>query len=334
MWRGPVLLLLSLTYSLGEEDCTHGICFKEKQKIKVKNAVQESSDLPHTQKCEVEVKTKDLIAACLPGVDDNFVANSFHGCGNLKKICKHAKRGWLMTTEDKKTVANTDLLLANLKGLAGGEEAVNECLKIEEEYEYYYYDYEYYDEYDYLEEADGALERVRRSPKNGNDNDKPKKGKGGKGKPKGNDEKPKKRSGKKGGKKGGNKSGKNPKRSGKKGGKKGGKNGPKKEGGFKRTGKAKGKGKSKGKGKGKGKGKENGKEKPTKEPETDRKYIKGKGKGNDAAKKENDDKINNQLAKLGLESLPSPGTLEKLDCIYKKVSKLLVQCGKRKLEKP
>merc|ERR550519_3299340 len=163
MWRGPVLLLLSLTYSLGEEDCTHGICFKEKQKIKVKNAVQESSDLPHTQKCEVEVKTKDLIAACLPGVDDNFVANSFHGCGNLKKICKHAKRGWLMTTEDKKTVANTDFLLANLKGLAGGEEAVNECLKIEEEYEYYYYDYEYYDEYDYLEEADGALERVRRS---------------------------------------------------------------------------------------------------------------------------------------------------------------------------
>merc|ERR1712080_733132 len=49
--------------------------------------------------------------------------------GGLKKVCKHAKRGWLMNTSDKQTVPNEEYLLASLKGLEGAEEAVKKCLK-------------------------------------------------------------------------------------------------------------------------------------------------------------------------------------------------------------
>merc|ERR1712080_338878 len=200
MWGGTVWLLFSLAVSLAVEDCTHGVCFQAKKSFKLKNPTEDQSALPHSLTCQAEVYTKDLIAACLPGIKPKFVANSFQGCGSgLKKVCKHAKRGWLMNTSDKQTVPNEDYLLASLKGLEGAEEAVKKCLKVEEEYDYYYYDYAYYDEYDSLEELDDAVGRVRRSP--GGKNEAKGKGSGGvgKGKPeKGNNkEKPMKRKQKK-----------------------------------------------------------------------------------------------------------------------------------------
>jgi len=353
MWGGTVWLLFSLAVSLAVEDCTHGVCFQAKKSFKLKNPTEDQSALPHSLTCQAQVDTKDLIAACLPGIKPKFVANSFQGCGSgLKKVCKHAKRGWLMNTSDKQTVPNEEYLLASLKGLEGAEEAVKKCLKVEEEYDYYYYDYAYYDEYDYLEELDGAVGRVKRSP--GGKNEAKGKGSGGvgkgngKGKPeKGNNKgNPKKRNNKRKPKKRNNqgkpkkgKEGKNKEQG--KGGKqkKRSNNGKQKKINNKRKPKKRnnqGKPKKDKEGKDKGKGKGGNKK------ETNETSEKGKGARiytnknpkNDAAKKANDAKIKKSLEKLGLASLPSKSSLDKLDCIYKEVSSLLVKCGKAKLERP
>merc|ERR1712029_692798 len=121
--------------------------------------------------------TQNILAACLPGVAKEAVAESFLSCKDKKmeEICTFAKRGWLVKDSKEETVANLDFLTAGFSGLKGGDEAVKKCMKVKEEAEslddYYYYDYDYYfDDYDYMEEGEGM--EVRRKREAGN---KPKK---------------------------------------------------------------------------------------------------------------------------------------------------------------
>merc|ERR1712147_400042 len=79
------------------------------------------------------------------------------GCKNekMEEVCTVVKRGWL-ENQDGKSVVNENGLLATFGEIRGGEDAVRECLKIPEVYEYEYYEYDYadyYEEYDYLEES-------------------------------------------------------------------------------------------------------------------------------------------------------------------------------------
>merc|ERR1711872_672678 len=140
-WVAAILVLpLAIYRGAGASDleCKDDVCFGQITKIKVFNPDTNNRDLP--LQLEVGVKKTDLVRTCLPGVGNNFLADTFDSCEgkNMKKVCKYAKRGWLITDDNKQTV---------------------------DEYEYYeeyeYYDYEYYDDYDYLEEADGAVRRVR-----------------------------------------------------------------------------------------------------------------------------------------------------------------------------
>merc|ERR1712029_265255 len=110
--------------------------------------------------------TQNILAACLPGVAKEAVAESFLSCKDKKmeEICTFAKRGWLVKDSKEETVANLDFLTASFSGLKGGAEAVKKCMKVKEEAEslddYYYYDY------DYMEEAEGM--EVRRKREAGN----------------------------------------------------------------------------------------------------------------------------------------------------------------------
>merc|ERR1712029_392957 len=118
--------------------------------------------------------TQNILAACLPGVAKEAVAESFLSCKDKKmeEICTFAKRGWLVKDSKEETVANLDFLTASFSGLKGGDEAVKKCMKVKEEAEslddYYYYDYDYYfDDYDYMEEAEGIeVRRKREAGKN------------------------------------------------------------------------------------------------------------------------------------------------------------------------
>merc|ERR1711934_533797 len=124
--------------------------------------------------------TIDVIGVCLPGVNPNVLADTFLSCSNGKgeEECTMVKRGWLEDKEGK-SVVNENTLLATFKELDGGEDAVRECLKIPEvyEYEYYYYDYaDYFDDYDYLEES-ASGNRQRRAAGKGKGKEKGERGK-------------------------------------------------------------------------------------------------------------------------------------------------------------
>jgi len=311
-------------------ECKDDVCFGQITKLKVFNPDTNNRDLP--LQLEVGVKKTDLVRTCLPGVGNNFLADTFDSCEgkNMKKVCKYAKRGWLITDDNKQTVENSDVLLQNFGKIKGGEDAVKSCLKVDEyeyNWEYEYYDYEYYDDYDYLEEADGAVRRVRRSPENGNKKkcnpkkgDKCKRKRMGKGKKKAKNNKPcnpKKDPKCKPSKRNRTKKAKKPNKKNKKD--------------QKRKLKNKEKKKEKKIKKNKKKDKKQDKEdnNDNSEPKSDRKYTANKPKD-----KENDAKIQARLDALDLKSIPSQETLMRLDCIYKKVPQLLENCGKLKLERP
>merc|ERR1712098_601652 len=196
-WVAAILVLPMAIYrgaGASDLECKDDVCFGQITKLKVFNPDTNNRDL--ALQLEVGVKKTDLVRTCLPGVGNNFLADTFDSCEgkNMKKVCKYAKRGWLITDDNKQTVENSDVLLQNFGKIKGGEDAVKSCLKVDE---YEYYDYEYYDDYDYLEEAGGAVRRVRRSPANGNKKkcnpkkgDKCKRKRTGKGKKKAKNNKP------------------------------------------------------------------------------------------------------------------------------------------------
>jgi len=262
--------------------------------------------------------TQNILAACLPGVAMEAVAESFLSCKDKKmeEICTFAKRGWLVKDSKEETVPNLDLLTSSFSGLKGGAEAVKKCMKVKEEAEslddYYYYDYDYYyDEYDYLEEGEGM--EVRRKREAGN-------------KPKKNNKKSKqrrrqqKRKEKRNGRKAGTRTNKNASKGGK--GKKTNKKKGKKNSrnaGKRNNKKAQRNTNKKGKTKGK-KGKNNGKK-----PNGDRKYV--NKKPDKEPSKENEEKIKNRLAKLGFTKMPTPSTLSGLECLWDELENLLVACA-------
>merc|ERR1711908_73187 len=134
-------------------------CFDQSiQQLKIERSkVDQASGLNYRERSTDLVATIDVIGVCLPGVNPNVLADSFHSCSDEKveEVCTMVKRGWLEDKEGK-SVVNENALLATFNGLNGGEDAVRECLQIPEvyEYEYYYYDY------DYLEEsASGSRQR-------------------------------------------------------------------------------------------------------------------------------------------------------------------------------
>merc|ERR1739838_676003 len=126
---------------------------------------------------------------CLPNAKKEEVADSFKSCQGkaMEEVCVFAKRGWLVKDGQEDTVANLDLLTKSFSGLEGGDAAVKKCMKIKEEVEVYY------DEYDYLEEGEGR--RKREAGNGGKNGDK--KG-SGKGKPSGNPKNSRKSKGNKG----------------------------------------------------------------------------------------------------------------------------------------
>jgi len=264
--------------------------------------------------------TQNILAACLPGVAMEAVAESFLSCKDKKmeEICTFAKRGWLVKDSKEETVPNLDLLTSSFSGLKGGAEAVKKCMKVKEEAEslddYYYYDYDYYyDEYDYLEEGESM--EVRRKRDAGN---KPKKNNKQSKQRRRQKRRKQNRNGKKAGtrtnkiasKGGKGKKNKNNKNKGKKNRKSGGKRNNKKQNGNRKN-KGKGKGKSKNKGK--------------KGPSEERKYV--NKKPDKEPSKENEEKIKNRLAKLGFTKMPTPSTLSGLECLWDELENLLVACA-------
>jgi len=251
--------------------------------------------------------TQNILAACLPGVAMEAVAESFLSCKDKKmeEICTFAKRGWLVKDSKEETVPNLDLLTSSFSGLKGGAEAVKKCMKVKEEAEslddYYYYDYDYYyDEYDYLEEGEGM--EVRRKREAGRKNEK----------------KAERRARRKN-----NRSNKKPSK-GKRNSKKGNKNkknkGKKNKGSEKRNSKKQNRN-SKNKGKGKAKKNKN----VGKEQKKDRKFV--NKKPDKEPSKENEEKIKNRLAKLGFTKMPTPSTLSGLECLWDELENLLVACA-------
>jgi len=171
--QGVVLACL-VSASLGGwedtgEECSGNTCFDPASKIiRVVRSKTSSTGLKYKERSNDKVSVVDMMAVCLPGVDKAFMASSFKSCEDKKltSVCTMKERGWLVADGDE-TVANEAALLSAASGLAGGEEAVRDCLKLPEEveeyeYEYYYYDYaDYGDEWDYLEEAGGQVRQRR-----------------------------------------------------------------------------------------------------------------------------------------------------------------------------
>jgi hypothetical protein len=152
------------------EDCIGDACFLRNQLVSIdRSKTDPTTNLAYNERSLGYVNTQNLLAACLPKVAKEAVADSFNSCNDTKMedVCVFAKRGWLVKDSQSETVTNLDLLTTAFSGLSGGDEAVKKCLKVKEEseasddyYEYIYdYDY-YYDEYDYLEE--GEVIEVRR----------------------------------------------------------------------------------------------------------------------------------------------------------------------------
>merc|ERR1711973_779640 len=144
---------------LNEETCVGDACFNEGVvQLKIDRARTDTvSGLKYKERSKDLVAMVDVIGVCLPGANPNVLADSFSSCKNekMEEVCTLAKRGWLENKEGK-SVVNENGLLATFGVIKGGEDAVRECLKIPEVYEYEYYEYDYadyYEEYDYLEES-------------------------------------------------------------------------------------------------------------------------------------------------------------------------------------
>jgi len=318
------------------EECSGNACFDPaSQNIQVVKSKTSSTGLKYKEKSNAKVSVVDMMAVCLPGVDKAFMASSFKSCENKKltSVCTMKERGWLVADGDE-TVENEAVLLSAGSGLAGGEEAVRECLKLAEEvdeyeYEYYYYDYaDYGDEWDYLEEAGGQV-RLRREAGQKTQNERETARKAARReKKKGRQNKTNETENKK-----------EEKKAKKKASKKG-KNKDKKKGTGNRSSK-----KKKGKG-GNGKSKEVvNKLKPDLKTARNaakavRKEARKAAKEEEKLKKAEEEKKEKErkkeekkkdLGKLGLKKMPSKSTISRLRCIHTKFSDLMVACAKANL---
>merc|ERR1711875_140825 len=150
------------------EDCKGDACFPLNQLLHLDR--QKSGKLTYNERSVAYASTENILAACLPGVAKETMAESFLSCREKKMedICTFAKRGWLVKDSNEESVPNLDFLKASFNGLLGGAEAVKKCMKVKEEAEaeddyWDYYDYyDYYDEYDYLEEGESIAIRSKR----------------------------------------------------------------------------------------------------------------------------------------------------------------------------
>merc|ERR1711931_176853 len=150
------------------EDCKGDTCFPSNQLLHLDRV--KTGKLTYNERSVAYASTQNILAACLPGVAKEAVAESFLSCKDKKMedICTFAKRGWLVKDSKEESVPNLDFLKASFSGLLGGAEAVKKCMKVKEEAEaeddyWDYYDYyDYYDEYDYLEEGESIAIRSKR----------------------------------------------------------------------------------------------------------------------------------------------------------------------------
>jgi len=336
-----VVLVCMLSASLGGwedsgQECSGNACFDPaSQNIQVVKSKTSSTGLKYKEKSNAKVSVVDMMAVCLPGVDKAFMASSFKSCENKKltSVCTMKERGWLVADGDE-TVANEASLLSAGSGLAGGEEAVRDCLKLAEEvdeyeYEYYYYDYaDYGDEWDYLEEAGGQVRLRREAGQKTKDERETARKAARREKKKGRQNKTNETENKK-----------EEKKAKKKASKKG-KNKDKKKGTGNRSSK-----KKKGKG-GNGKSKEVvNKLKPDLKTARNaakavRKDARKAAKEEEKLKKAEEEKKEKErkkeekkkdLGKLGLKKMPSKSTISRLRCIHTKFSDLMVACAKANL---
>jgi len=271
------------------EDCKGDTCFPTNQLLHVDRV--KTGKLTYNERSVAYASTQNILAACLPGVAKEAVAESFLSCKDKKmeEICTFAKRGWLVKDSKEETVANLDFLTTSFSGLKGGAEAVKKCMKVKEEAEslddYYYYDYDYYfDDYDYMEE--GEVMEVRRKREAGKKSDRQRRRQQRK-----KSRKSKSRTSKN--KKKRNQRNKN---------KKSRKNGKQRNNSNKGKGKRNNKnpdGKPKPKKKGKGKNNENKGNNANK----NRKFVNKNPEKTPS--KENEEKIKNRLAKLGFTKMPT-----------------------------
>jgi len=282
------------------EDCKGDTCFPSNQLLHLDRV--KTGKLTYNERSVAYASTQNILAACLPGVAKEAVAESFLSCKDKKmeEICTFAKRGWLVKDSKEETVPNLDFLTSSFSGLKGGAEAVKKCMKVKEEAEslddYYYYDYDYYyDEYDYMEEAEGM--EVRRKREAGKKSQKKAEKRAQRKRNRSNKKPNKSKKGKRNNNKG-----------------KGRKNQKKKN--SKRAGKKQEK-------KGKGKGKKSSKK--GKNPNKERKFV--NKKPDKKPSKENEEKIKTRLAKLGLTKMPTPSTLSGLECLWDELESLLVACA-------
>merc|ERR1719204_1946616 len=300
---------------LNEETCVGDACFKDGiLQLKIDRARTETgSGLKYKERSKDLVAMVEVIGVCLPGVNPNALADSFSSCKNekMEEVCTVAKRGWL-ENKDGKSVVNENGLIATFGDIKGGEDAVRECLQIPEVYEYEYYEYDYadyYEEYDYLEESGSRQRRAAASNRGKGAKEAGKEAK--KARKEARQERKKKRK---------------QERKNRNGGK-----GKKRKGGKKRNNKECQKGK---------KCKNKKKKKERKERKIDKRAKKAKKaekkaarqKEREASKSDKDDQ-KKALTKLGLQKMPSKGSLNKLTCVQKKIKELLVNCAKDILSK-
>jgi len=300
---------------LNEETCVGDACFNEGVlQLKIDRARTDTgSGLRYKERSKDLVAMVDVIGVCLPGVKPNALADSFSSCKNekMEEVCTVAKRGWLENKEGK-SVVNENGLLATFGEIKGGEDAVRECLQIPEVYEYEYYEYDYadyYEEYDYLEESGSRQRRAAASNRGKGAKEAGKEAK--KARKEARQERKKKRK---------------QERKNRNGGK-----GKMRKGGKKRNNKECQEGK---------KCKNKKKKKERKERKIDKRAKKAKKaekkaarqKEREASKSDKDDQ-KKALTKLGLQKMPSKGSLNKLTCVQKKIKELLVNCAKDILSK-
>merc|ERR1711872_726870 len=290
---------------LNEETCVGDACFNEGVlQLKIDRARTDTgSGLRYKERSKDLVPMVDVIGVCLPGVNPKALADSFSSCKNekMEEVCTVAKRGWLENKEGK-SVVNENGLLATFGEIKGGEDAVRECLQIPEVYEYEYYEYDYadyYEEYDYLEESGSRQRRAAASNRGKGAKEAGKEAK--KARKEARQERKKKRK---------------QERKNRNGGK-----GKKRKGGKKRNNKECQKGK---------KCKNKKKKKERKERKIDKRAARQKER--EASKSDKDDQ-KKALTKLGLQKMPSKGSLNKLTCVQKKIKELLVNCAKDILSK-
>jgi len=293
------------------EDCKGDTCFPTNQLLHVDRV--KTGKLTYNERSVAYASTQNILAACLPGVAKEAVAESFLSCKDKKmeEICTFAKRGWLVKDSKEETVANLDFLTTSFSGLKGGAEAVKKCMKVKEEAEslddYYYYDYDYYfDDYDYMEE--GEVMEVRRKREAGKKSDRQRRRQQRK-----KSRKSKSRTSKN--KKKRNQRNKN---------KKSRKNGKQRNNSNKGKGKRNNKnpdGKPKPKKKGKGKNNENKGNNANK----NRKFVNKNPEKTPS--KENEEKIKNRLAKLGFTKMPTASTMSGLECLWDELEDLLLACA-------